>query len=86
MQVVMLKLTRHIALLSKIKIIAESGNSKVEKLVMTVKFRQYFLILIFGLLLSACQPAAQHNESLDSHQQAYTLHMGEKRYSRFFKI
>ena len=37
MQVVMLKLTRHIALLSKIKIIAESGNSK-EKLVMTVKF------------------------------------------------
>ena len=46
MQVVMLKLTRHIALLSKIKIIAESGNSKVEKLVMTVKFRQYFLILI----------------------------------------
>ncbi|HDX6016866.1 TPA: hypothetical protein RP409_001743 [Acinetobacter baumannii] len=45
---------------------------------MTVKFRQYFLILIFGLLLSACQPAAQHNESLDSHQQAYTLHMGEK--------
>ena len=53
---------------------------------MTVKFRQYFLILIFGLLLSACQPAAKHNESLDSQQQAYTLHMGEKRYSRFFKI
>lgn len=53
---------------------------------MTVKFRQYFLILIFGLLLSACQPAAQHNESLDSHQQAYTLHMGEKVFKIFQNI
>ena len=52
---------------------------------MTVKFRQYFLILIFGLLLSACQPAAKHNESLDSHQQAYTLHMGEKGIQDFSK-
>ncbi|MGK7708961.1 hypothetical protein ACSRDC_17810, partial [Acinetobacter baumannii] len=52
---------------------------------MTVKFRQYFLILIFGLLLSACQPAAKHNESLDSQQQAYTLHMGEKGIQDFSK-
>ncbi|MFW2787820.1 hypothetical protein ACN6QX_18225, partial [Acinetobacter baumannii] len=37
------------------------------------------------LLLSACQPAAQHNESLDSHQQAYTLHMGEKGIQDFSK-
>ncbi|QHB91731.1 hypothetical protein F9K57_15875 [Acinetobacter baumannii] len=52
---------------------------------MTVKFRKYFLILIFGLLLSACQPAAKHNESLDSHQQACTLHMGEQGIQDFSK-
>ncbi len=53
---------------------------------MTVKFRQYFLIFIFGFLLSACQPTAKRNESSGSHQQAYTLHMGDKVFKIFQSI
>ncbi|WPP70306.1 hypothetical protein SOI81_01120 [Acinetobacter pittii] len=52
---------------------------------MTVKFRQYFLIFIFGLLLSACQPTSEHNQNLTINQQAYTLHMGEQGIQDFSK-
>ncbi|KAE9688547.1 hypothetical protein GP721_29345, partial [Enterobacteriaceae bacterium TzEc077] len=52
---------------------------------MMAKFKQYFLIFIFGLLLSACQPTSEHNENLTMNQQAYTLHMGEQGIQDFSK-
>ncbi|WP_454665749.1 hypothetical protein [Acinetobacter calcoaceticus] len=52
---------------------------------MTAKFKQYFLIFIFGLLLSACQPTSKYNENLSLKQQAYTLHMGEQGVQDFLK-